>query len=54
MSATAAYAIGQIAHPTVTSITGTERATTKLNSHCVAAAKATVKARRRAAGISEA
>lgn len=37
----------------VINIAGTERATTKLNSHCVAAAYATFMDRRRAVGISE-
>jgi hypothetical protein len=39
--------------PTVTSIWGTACATTKLNSHCVDAASATFKARKRAVGISD-
>lgn len=38
--------------PTVMSMVGTARATTKLNSHCVAAARDTLRERSRADGIS--
>lgn len=44
----------KITYPIVISITGTERATTKLNSHCVAAAYETLMDRKRAEGISDA